>query len=135
MSIFTVIKTMIRLLILFVIVVTVASGCEKQVEQKLESTDVSQKAIPVLIDQQHERLIVEASCGQCQFGLEGKGCDLAVRIDGKAYFVDGTEIDEHGDAHADDGFCNDVRQASVQGRIEKTRFIVSAFELLSEDIE
>jgi hypothetical protein len=48
--------------------------------------------------------IVEASCGQYQFGMEGKACDLAVRIDGKAYFVDGTSIDSHGDAHAADGF-------------------------------
>jgi hypothetical protein len=32
--------------------------------------------------------IVEASCGQCQFGMEGHGCELAVRIDGKSYFVD-----------------------------------------------
>ena len=34
-------------------------------------------------------LIAEASCGQCQFKMEGKGCDLAVRINGKSYFVDG----------------------------------------------
>jgi Family of unknown function (DUF6370) len=49
--------------------------------------------------------IVETSCGQCKLGLAGKSCDLAVRINGKAYFVDGTTIDEHGDAHAKDGFC------------------------------
>jgi hypothetical protein len=48
--------------------------------------------------------IVEASCGQCQFGMEGHGCELAVRIDGKSYFVDGSSIDSHGDAHAKDGF-------------------------------
>ncbi|KIQ19306.1 glutaminyl-tRNA synthetase, partial [Flavobacterium sp. MEB061] len=30
--------------------------------------------------------IVEASCGECQFGMKGKSCDLAVRIDGKTYF-------------------------------------------------
>ena len=42
---------------------------------------------------------VEASCGQCNFGLaEPQGCDLAVRIQGKAYFVDGAHIDDHGDA-------------------------------------
>ena len=45
-------------------------------------------------------MIVEASCGQCQFKIKGGGCDLAVRFDGKGYFVDGTKIDEHGDAHA-----------------------------------
>jgi hypothetical protein len=31
--------------------------------------------------------IVEASCGQCQFGMKENGCDLAVRIEGKSYFV------------------------------------------------
>jgi hypothetical protein len=49
-------------------------------------------------------MIVEASCGQCQFGMKGYACDLAVRIDGKPYFVDGTSID-YGDAHAEDGFA------------------------------
>ena len=29
--------------------------------------------------------IVEASCGQCQFGMKEKGCDLAVRIEGKSF--------------------------------------------------
>ena len=57
---------------------------------------------------------VEAACGECQFGLPGSGCDLAVRIDGVAYFVDGTSIDDHGDAHAQDGFCNAIRFADVE---------------------
>jgi hypothetical protein len=35
--------------------------------------------------------------------MEGHGCELAVRIDGKPYFVDGTDL-HHGDAHANDGF-------------------------------
>jgi hypothetical protein len=78
---------------------------------------------------------VEAACGQCQFGLPGDGCDLAVRIDGTAYFVDGTHIDAHGDAHARDGFCNTVRHASVEGRIEGGRFVVRSFQLLPEESE
>ncbi len=73
---------------------------------------------------------VEASCGQCKLGLEGSGCDLAVRIDGKAYYVDGTKIDDHGDAHGDDGFCNAIRSAKVSGKVEKGRFVVESFELL-----
>jgi hypothetical protein len=76
--------------------------------------------------------IVEASCGQCQFGMEGKECDLAVRIDGKSYFVDGTHIDKHGDAHAADGFCAKVRKAEVVGEIVDNRFKVSYFKLLPE---
>ena len=74
--------------------------------------------------------VVETACGQCQFGLKEKGCLLAVRINGQAYFVDGTSIDEHGDAHADDGFCNAVRKAEVQGTVVKGRFKATYFKLL-----
>ncbi len=76
--------------------------------------------------------IVETACGQCQFKLEGKGCDLAVRIKGKAYFVAGTTIDEHGDAHAEDGFCNKIRKAEVQGEVKNEKFEVSYFKLVLE---
>ncbi|KUJ60187.1 glutaminyl-tRNA synthetase [Flavobacteriaceae bacterium CRH] len=76
--------------------------------------------------------IVEASCGECQFGMKGKSCDLAVRIEGKTYFVDGTTIHDHGDAHAEDGFCNAIRKASVTGTIEKNRFKATSFTLIKE---
>jgi|694.fasta_scaffold04168_21 hypothetical protein len=75
--------------------------------------------------------IVEASCGQCQFGMKDKkGCDLAVRIDGKSYFVEGTKLDSHGDAHAADGFCSTIRKAEVVGEIKDNKFIASSFKLL-----
>jgi hypothetical protein len=75
--------------------------------------------------------IVEVSCGQCQFGMnEKKGCDLAIRIDGKSYFIEGTKIDDHGDAHAHDGFCEAIRKAELAGEIKGNRFVVSSFKLL-----
>ena len=77
--------------------------------------------------------IVDAACGQCQFAMEGHGCELAVRIDGKSYFVDGTSIDSHGDAHANDGFCAAIRKAAVVGEIKDNRFVVSEFKLLPEE--
>ena len=74
---------------------------------------------------------VEAACGQCQFGMRDKpGCDLAVRIDGKAYFVEGTSIHDHGDAHSEGGFCNAVRKAEVVGEIKDNRFVASSFKLI-----
>ena len=76
--------------------------------------------------------IVEASCGQCQLGMEGKSCDLAVRIDGKSYFVEGTNIDAHGDAHADDGFCASIRKAEVIGEIKNNKFVVTNFKLIPQ---
>ena len=75
--------------------------------------------------------VVEAACGQCQFEMtEKSGCDLAVRIDGKSYFVDGTNIHEHGDTHADDGFCEVIRSASVKGKIIEGRFKSESFTLI-----
>ena len=74
--------------------------------------------------------IVEASCGQCQFGMEEKGCDLAVRIEGKSYFVKGTSIDSYGDAHAKDGFCSCIRKAEVVGEIKDNIFIATYFKLM-----
>ncbi len=83
--------------------------------------------------QQKSSQIVEVACGQCQFKLkQKKGCDLAVRINGKSYFVEGTKIDDHGDAHAKDGFCNAVRKAEVIGEVKDGKFVVSYFKLLPE---
>ena len=74
--------------------------------------------------------VVETSCGECNFGLTGKSCDLAVRINGKSYFVDGTSINDHGDAHAKDGFCEAIRKAEVQGEIVDGRFKATYFKLV-----
>ena len=83
--------------------------------------------------QEKKKQIVEVACGQCQLKMkQKKGCDLAVRIDGKSYFVEGTKIDDHGDAHANDGFCNAVRKAEVIGDVKGDKFVVSYFKLLPE---
>ncbi|RYY94530.1 MAG: hypothetical protein EOO11_17690 [Chitinophagaceae bacterium] len=74
--------------------------------------------------------VVEASCGKCQFGMKGDDCELAVRIDGKAYLVDGSSIDRHGNAHAADGFCNAIRKAEVTGSVVNGRFKATSFTLL-----
>ena len=50
-------------------------------------------------------LIVDASCAKCQFYKKSdKDCLLAVEIDSDIYCVEKTTIDDHGDAHASDGF-------------------------------
>ena len=78
--------------------------------------------------------IMEASCGQCMFAMDEQvGCDLAVRFNQKSYFVSGAAIDDFGDAHAEDGFCNSIRKAKVKGHIEESIFVVSTFKLLSND--
>lgn len=77
--------------------------------------------------------VVEASCGQCQFHMKDKkGCDLAVKIDGKTYWVEGSGIDDHGDAHSGMGFCNAVRKAEVSGKVKGKKFVATSFKLLPE---
>ena len=122
----------------------VSAGCQNQTdvsqvdagqtdntsnESGTDSDSLSQQKT-AFIDQ-----IVEASCGECQFGLEGSGCDLAVRIDDKSYYVVGALMDHYGDAHGDDGMCNCVRQAKVSGEIKDGRFVSTSFELLPFDKE
>lgn len=74
--------------------------------------------------------LVEASCGSCMLGLEGSGCSLAVKIDGKSYPVEGVDFHKLGDPHAKHGMCNAIRVAEVSGELEEGVFIASTFNLL-----
>jgi hypothetical protein len=74
--------------------------------------------------------IVEIACGECKFKMKGKSCDLAIRLDGKAYFVDGKTVDDFGDAHAEHGFCNAISKAEVIGEIVNNRFKATTIKLL-----
>jgi hypothetical protein len=74
--------------------------------------------------------IAEVSCGECKFHLKGKSCDLAIRLQGKAYFIDGAHIDSFGDAHAKNGFCKAISKAEVQGEMVNNRFRVTYLKLL-----
>ena len=75
-------------------------------------------------------LIVDTACGMCQFGMDDeKGCVLAVEINSEFYYLEGTNIDDHGDAHAQDGFCNSIRKARVKGVIKGEKFFLENFKL------
>lgn len=108
-----------RLLVIFTMMF-----CTVQLQAQDKNKDKSKP------DPTKKLLVVEASCGQCQFHMKGKGCTLAVRIDGKSYFVDGAHIDGFGNAHASDGFCKAIRKAEVQGEIVKNKFKATYFKLL-----
>ena len=88
-------------LIFFVVSLALTFSLSAQKSTKLSTTPNPNK----------KTINAEAACGQCQFKMSGFGCDLAVRIDGKAYYVTGTDLYDHGDAHAHDGFCNKIRKA------------------------
>lgn len=100
-------------------------GCQNSIEEVASTGDKG--SAQTLVEQ-----TVEASCGQCQFEMGGIGCDLAIRIGDNSYWVDGTGIDDHGDAHGEDGLCNCIRNAIVSGEIKDDRIHVGSFELVAE---
>ena len=114
-------------MLLFCAVLSV--GCQPATNVAIDSSDTPSIGQPLNLVSQ----VVEASCGECSFGMQGESCDLAVRIDGKSYFVDGSKMDDHGNAHGDDGMCNVIRRAKVTGEVKEGRFVATAFELLPQD--
>jgi len=106
-------------LIFALIIATAAVSVKAQTApQKATSTKVITKQV------------VDIACGECQFKMKGKDCELAVKIDGKPYFVDGKGIDDFGDAHGEHGFCNAVSKAEVSGEIVNNRFKATSIKLL-----
>jgi len=78
--------------------------------------------------------VVEVSCGQCNYGMkDAKGCDLAVKIDGKSYWVDGKTMADLGDPHAAGGLCTTTRKAEIVGAVNDGRFKASYIKLLPEE--
>ncbi len=121
---------------LAILVFTVSCGQQASKQESSESTEKTGavESSVITAEQLAAGGEVEAACGECMFELAGDGCDLAVRIDGEAYFVDGTSINDHGDAHADNGFCNAIRKANVKGKIENDRFIAESFVLMADEV-
>lgn len=83
-------------------------------------------------DSTKKLMIVDATCGECNLGMPGDDCDLAVSINGNHYYVDGVSITEFGHPHNKGGFCVAVRKAEVQGEVVNGRFKASYFKLLDD---
>ena len=47
-----------------------------------------------------------------------------------SYDAKGTGIDDHGDSHAKEGFCNAIRAANVKGEIIKNTLKAESFVVL-----
>ena len=72
---------------------------------------------------------VLVSCGMCNFMTEDNDCSLAIKVGANTYKVNGVGIDEHGDSHAKDGYCNVIKKAYVEGKIKNNKFMPSKMDL------
>ncbi|MCH2228884.1 MAG: DUF6370 family protein [Crocinitomicaceae bacterium] len=75
-------------------------------------------------------LIAKASCGTCNFDMTNDECELAVEIDKKHYFVEGSSVDGHGDAHSATGLCSTIRDAKIIGKVRHGVFVAESFQLI-----
>jgi hypothetical protein len=122
------------LLLTTVVGVALATGCKKSEPEKPAAAPAAPRqaeapkptAAPMQLAVAKE---VEAGCAMCIYGMADASCELAVKIDDKVYLVEGSKLDDHGDAHAPDGMCMIARTAYVEGRIEGHKFIAQKFEL------
>mgnify|MGYP000876757593 CR=1 FL=1 len=64
------------------------------------------------------------------FNQKEKGCNLKIKVGDKIYPVEGTTLHEHGNAHSDEGFCNAVRVAYANGKMQKGTFYAKSFILI-----
>ena len=72
---------------------------------------------------------VEVGCASCIYEMEGvEDCELAARIDGKAYLVELKGFDAHGA-----GLCAGTKTAVVTGAIEGDRFHATSLELVEDE--
>lgn len=124
-------KILIGVFILFS-VQTIYAGCTscKVSKKKLVSPTSTSNFIKKIDNSGQVKGLALASCGMCNFGMYNKkSCSLAIKINEDVYPVSGTDIDDHGDSHAKDGFCNAIRVAEIKGKIKNGRFFSENFIL------
>ncbi len=105
---------------LFLICVLLVLACKK--EKKISINELK-------FSTEMELIKAEASCGICMFNMDGKSCELAVKINDEKYYVKGADIDSFGDAHSDSGFCNAIRKVEIQGEVISNKFLLTYFKL------
>ena len=118
------------LFILFILSIeTIQAGCGSCNVSKNKAEKPNANFVIKINDDGVVDGLVLASCGMCNFGMKNQKCSLAIQINEAAYNVEGTNIDDHGDSHAKDGFCNAIRVTKVSGKIKKDSFFADNFKL------
>lgn len=74
----------------------------------------------------------KASCGICMFDMQGEQCELAIQYNNSKYYVKGAKIDDYGDAHSTEGFCNAILDVTIQGEINNNKFLLTFFKVNNE---
>lgn len=105
-------------------------ACQNSESPEVQTEQPAQEPPVVLAESESSAQNIEAGCAMCIYEMEGiEKCTLAVKIEDTPYLVEGVEIHELGDAHAEDGLCMTARQATVEGELEGDTFVATKLEL------
>ena len=66
------------------------------------------------------------------FDMPGEQCELAIQYNNSNHYVKGAKIDDYGDAHSDEGFCNAILDVTIQGEINNNKFLLTFFKINNE---
>ena len=67
----------------------------------------------------------EAGCAACVYHMEGaQGCQLAVLVDGKHYYVSGVDMPGH-----ESGLCDGPQRTLLVGKVEGDRFVATSLAM------
>jgi len=72
---------------------------------------------------------VLVSCGMCNFLTSENDCSMAIKIGSDIYKVSEKNIDDHGDSHASDGYCNVIKKVYVEGNVKSNKFFPTKMEI------
>tara|TARA_B100001750_G_C15503236_1_gene598626 strand:- start:1221 stop:1646 length:426 start_codon:yes stop_codon:yes gene_type:complete len=116
---------------------TVYAGCgncpgdtQKVIKKPLIKKRSNSVVTTVPKDGNIEGLVI-TSCGMCNLGVKNvRSCSLSIKIDQNIFSVEGTKIHDYGDPHSQEGFCNVVRVAYVEGKIKRGVFHADSFVLM-----
>tara|TARA_B100000900_G_scaffold209061_1_gene177210 strand:+ start:513 stop:899 length:387 start_codon:yes stop_codon:yes gene_type:complete len=72
---------------------------------------------------------VLVSCGMCNFMNGDNDCALAIKIGPKVLKVRGVGIDDHGDSHDSDGYCNVIKKTYVEGIVRNNTFLPTKMDV------
>ena len=56
-------------------------------------------------------------------------CTLAIKVGSKVLKVRGVGIDDHGDSHASDGYCNVIKKTYVEGIVRDNAFLPTKMDV------
>ena len=71
------------------------------------------------------------SCGMCNFMSGDNDCALAIKVGRNVLSLKDVGIDDHGDSHAKDGYCNVIKKVYVEGRVRGKTFKANKMEFPS----